>query len=102
MGPQLRVPLRVQSTFHQHQSVQQYARHDAAVLMSGEPGTGRGAFARYMHALSRRADEPLTTLTAASVTEVMLTQMAGINRKYLRIKKPLPRAKDRNDTLPSG
>jgi len=49
--------------------VQQYARHDGSVLMSGEPGTGRGAFARYMHALSRRADEPLTTLTAASVTE---------------------------------
>jgi len=49
--------------------VQQYARHDGSVLLSGEPGTGRGAFARYMHALSRRADEPLTTLTAASITE---------------------------------
>ena len=49
--------------------VQQYARHDGYVLLSGEPGTGRGAFARYMHALSRRADEPLTSLTAASVTQ---------------------------------
>jgi len=49
--------------------VQQYARHDGTVLISGEAGTGRGAFARYMHALSRRADEPLTSLTAASVTE---------------------------------
>ena len=49
--------------------VQQYARHDGSVLMSGEPGTGRGAFARYMHGLSRRADEPLTTLTAASITD---------------------------------
>jgi DNA-binding NtrC family response regulator len=49
--------------------VQQYARHDGSVLISGEPGTGRGAFARYMHALSRRADEPLTTLTAATLTE---------------------------------
>ncbi len=49
--------------------VQQYARHDGSVLISGEPGSGRGAFARYMHALSRRADEPLTSLTAASVTE---------------------------------
>ncbi|NNF40844.1 MAG: sigma-54-dependent Fis family transcriptional regulator [Woeseiaceae bacterium] len=48
--------------------VQQFARHDGPVLMSGEPGTGRGAFARYMHALSRRAVEPLTSLTAASVT----------------------------------
>lgn len=36
--------------------------------MSGEPGTGRGAFARYMHALSRRADEPMTSLTAASIS----------------------------------
>jgi len=49
--------------------VQQYARHEGSVLMSGEPGTGRGAFARYMHGLSRRADEPLTTLTSASITE---------------------------------
>ncbi len=49
--------------------VQQYARHDGSVLISGEPGTGRGAFARYMHALSKRADEPLTSLTSASVTE---------------------------------
>jgi len=49
--------------------VQQYARHEGSVLMSGEPGTGRGAFARYMHGLSRRADEPLTTLTAASITD---------------------------------
>lgn len=48
--------------------VQQYARHDGCVLLSGEAGTGRGAFARYMHALSSRADEPLTSLTAASVT----------------------------------
>ncbi|MBT8107915.1 MAG: sigma-54 dependent transcriptional regulator [Gammaproteobacteria bacterium] len=49
---------------------QQYAQHAGSVLVSGEPGTGRGAFARYLHGLSRRADEPLTTLTAASVTEV--------------------------------
>ena len=49
--------------------VQQYARHDGCVLISGEPGTGRGAFARYMHGLSRRADEPLTTLTSASITD---------------------------------
>jgi DNA-binding NtrC family response regulator len=48
--------------------VQQYARHDGSVLISGESGTGRSAFARYMHALSRRADGPLTRLTAASVT----------------------------------
>ena len=49
--------------------VQQYARHDESVLLNGEPGTGRGAFARYLHALSSRADEPLISITAASITE---------------------------------
>ncbi len=49
--------------------VQQYARHDSPVLLSGEPGTGRGAFARYLHALGSQADEPLVSLTAASLTE---------------------------------
>jgi len=51
------------------EKVQQYARHDAPVLLSGEPGTGRGAFARYMHALSARSDEPLISVTAASLTD---------------------------------
>ncbi|MEM8815326.1 MAG: sigma-54 dependent transcriptional regulator [Pseudomonadota bacterium] len=51
------------------EKVQQYARHDASVLLRGEPGTGRGAFARYMHALSRRAEGPLVSITAASLTD---------------------------------
>jgi len=51
------------------EDVQQAAQHDAPVLLSGEPGTGRSAFARYLHALSRRADEPLVRLTAASLTD---------------------------------
>ena len=38
-------------------------------MLSGEPGTGRGAFARSLHALSRRADEPLISVTAASLAE---------------------------------
>jgi two-component system nitrogen regulation response regulator NtrX len=49
--------------------VQQYARHDAPVLLSGEPGTGRSAFARYLHALSSRADEPLVSISGASLTD---------------------------------
>lgn len=51
------------------EKAQQYAGHDASVLISGEPGTGRGAFARYLHALSSRADEPLISVTTASLTE---------------------------------
>ncbi len=49
--------------------VQHYARHDAPVLLTGEPGTGRSAFARYLHALSSRTDEPLVSVTAASLTD---------------------------------
>jgi len=51
------------------EKVQQYAGHEQFVLISGEPGSGRGAFARYLHGLSRRADEPLISVTAASLTE---------------------------------
>jgi two-component system nitrogen regulation response regulator NtrX len=53
---------------------QQFARLDESVLISGEPGSGRGAFARYMHALSGRADEPLVNITAASLTESNLEE----------------------------
>jgi DNA-binding NtrC family response regulator len=49
--------------------LQQYASHDGAVLIIGEPGTGRGAFARYMHALSKRSNGPIINVTAASLTE---------------------------------
>jgi len=38
-------------------------------LFSGEPGTGRSAFARYIHSMSARADAPLVTLLAASLTD---------------------------------
>ena len=49
--------------------VQQYADHDSSVLLVGEAGTGRGAFARYIHALSDRAQGPLVNLLSASLTE---------------------------------
>ncbi len=53
---------------------QQYARLDGSVLISGEPGSGRSAFARYLHALSARADEPLVNITAASLTDSNLEE----------------------------
>ncbi|MDX1481568.1 MAG: sigma-54 dependent transcriptional regulator [Woeseiaceae bacterium] len=51
------------------EKVQQYAQHDGPVLISGEPGTGRSAFARYLHALSRSADGPLVPVTSAGLIE---------------------------------
>lgn len=49
--------------------VQQYANHNSPVLLIGEPGTGRGAFARYIHGSSSRVDAPLVSLLAASLTD---------------------------------
>jgi two-component system nitrogen regulation response regulator NtrX len=54
--------------------VKQYARHDASVLVAGESGTGRSAFARYLHALSSRADGPLIDITAATLTDDTLEE----------------------------
>jgi len=51
------------------EKVQEIANFDSAVLLSGEPGTGRGAFARYIHAMSPRNDAPLVSLLAASLTD---------------------------------
>jgi DNA-binding NtrC family response regulator len=49
--------------------VQQYSGHDSPVLLIGEPGSGRGAFARYIHALSKRSEGPQESLLAASLTD---------------------------------
>ena len=51
------------------EKVQQFASNDSPVLFIGEPGTGRGAFARYIHSMSSRSDGPLVTLLAASITD---------------------------------
>jgi len=51
------------------EKVQKIANHDSPILLSGEPGTGRGAFARYIHAMSPRVDAPLVSLLAASLTD---------------------------------
>ena len=61
--------------------VQQFAQHEGSVLISGEPGTGRTAFARYMHGLSRRGHEPLTTVSAAAISEASCEeQLLGAER----------------------
>jgi len=47
--------------------VKQLAPHEAPVLIVGEPGTGREAFARYMHSLGPRADRPFVTAVAGAL-----------------------------------
>jgi DNA-binding NtrC family response regulator len=47
--------------------VKQLAPHEAPVLIVGEPGTGREAFARYMHSLGGHADGPFVTAVAGAL-----------------------------------
>jgi two-component system, NtrC family, nitrogen regulation response regulator NtrX len=51
------------------EQVKQLAAHEAAVLIIGESGTGREAFARYIHTLSPRESGPFVVLAAGFVTD---------------------------------
>jgi two-component system nitrogen regulation response regulator NtrX len=51
------------------EQVQQIAPHETPVLVLGEPGTGREAFARYLHSLSPRAAGPFVQLVATGVSD---------------------------------
>ena len=51
------------------EQVQQVAPHDAPILLLGESGTGREAFARYIHSLSARSAQPFIVAVAGSLSE---------------------------------
>ncbi len=51
------------------EQVKHLAPHEAPVLIVGEAGTGREAFARYIHSLSPRAGGPFITIVAGALTE---------------------------------
>jgi two-component system nitrogen regulation response regulator NtrX len=51
------------------EQVKQIAPHEAPVLVLGETGTGREAFARYVHAISGRSTGPFVGLVAGSITD---------------------------------
>lgn len=49
------------------EQVSQVAHHDAHTVFSGEPGSGREVFARYLASLSSRATEPFINATGSSM-----------------------------------
>jgi len=60
------------------EQVQQVAPHSAPVLLVGEAGSGREAFARYLHTRSSRADKPFAMLVAGSLSDATVeAQLRG-------------------------
>ena len=68
--PPLVTPVGKSRLMHRlREQVQQVATHDTPVLLIGEAGTGREAFARYLHSLSPRAAAPFIGVTCASLDD---------------------------------
>ncbi|MEW6354138.1 MAG: sigma-54 dependent transcriptional regulator [Pseudomonadota bacterium] len=49
------------------EQVKRIAQHDSWVLISGEAGTGKELFARYLHSLSARRDGPFVDVSVTSI-----------------------------------
>src|SRR5579862_1684682 len=70
-APQLLAPVGKSKIMQQLRAeLQQIAGNPSSVLLVGEPGSGREAFARYLHERSPRAAAPFVTLVASSLREV--------------------------------
>ncbi len=45
------------------------AQHDTGVLITGEPGSGKETYARYLHAQSNRKDRPFIEVSVAAISK---------------------------------
>ena len=63
------------------EQIERVAQHDAGVLISGEPGSGKHQAALYMHAKSTRANGPFIEVGVASIAdEHSATELFGSER----------------------
>jgi DNA-binding NtrC family response regulator len=70
MAPTLMVPVGKSKLMQQLRTeLQQIAGNPSSVLLVGEPGTGREAFARFLHEQSPRSAQPFITLVASGLRE---------------------------------
>jgi DNA-binding NtrC family response regulator len=70
MVPPLMVPVGKSKLMQQLRAeLQQIAANPSSVLLVGEPGTGREAFARYLHEQSPRASQPFVAIVASSLRD---------------------------------
>ena len=70
MVPPLMVPVGKSKLMQQLRAeLQQIASNPSSVLLVGEPGTGREAFARYLHEQSPRANQPFVAIIASALRD---------------------------------
>ena len=70
MAPQLMVPVGKSKLMQQLRTeLQQIAGNPSSVLLVGEPGTGREAFARFLHEQSPRSAQPFVTVVASGLRD---------------------------------
>jgi len=68
--PPMLVPVGKSETMRSlREQVQKIAQHDAHTLLTGEPGSGRQAFARYLASLSSRSAEPFVTVMGGALND---------------------------------
>jgi two-component system nitrogen regulation response regulator NtrX len=80
-GSALAVPIgKAKVTQTLREQVQQAASSSSPVLLLGELGSGREAYARYLHSLSARATKPFFTVVAASLAQDPAAQLFGSER----------------------
>jgi two-component system, NtrC family, nitrogen regulation response regulator NtrX len=71
LGSPLAIPVGKSRLMQQLRAdLQQIAANTSPVLLVGEPGSGREAFARYLHERGPRASAPFVTLIASTLREV--------------------------------
>jgi DNA-binding NtrC family response regulator len=70
LGSPLAIPVGKSRVMQQLRTeLQQIAPNPSPVLLVGEPGSGREAFARYLHERGPRANAPFVTLIASSLRD---------------------------------
>jgi DNA-binding NtrC family response regulator len=80
-GPALAVPIgKSKVTLALREQVQQAAGSSSPVLLLGELGSGREAYARYLHSLSGRSAKPFFMVVAASLGSDPTAALFGSER----------------------
>ncbi|MEX1310386.1 MAG: sigma 54-interacting transcriptional regulator [Candidatus Sulfomarinibacteraceae bacterium] len=74
-------PTLVRAVREIYEQAARIAPSRVSVLIQGESGTGKELLARYLHAASNRADQPLVTLNCAALPRDLLeSELFGVER----------------------